>query len=141
MSVKFWPLQLWGPVKGLTFHPEVGGASDALGRDEIAGALAGVVGVVDDPVQLAAGPLVEVEVEGRGDRLEVVLGEVRRLLTLADGVTVVVVADVGTVLQPDDVAERRTLDLALQGEVANLRHGAGVRRQPDNEAWRSWKED
>jgi len=104
----------------LTFHPEVGGAADALGRDEISGALAGVVGVVDDPVQLPAGPLVEVEVEGRRHRLEVVLGEVGRLLALADGVALVVVANVRAVLEPDDVAERGALHLALQGEVSDL---------------------
>jgi hypothetical protein len=68
----------------LTFHPEVRGAADAVWRHQIAGALAGVVGVVDDPVQLGPGPLVHVEVEGRADRLEVVLGKVRRLLPFAE---------------------------------------------------------
>lgn len=120
----------------LTFHPEVGCAADARGGHEVSGALARVVGVVDDAVQLGAGPLVDVEVEGRCHGLEVVLGKVWRLLALADGVPLVVVADVGAVLEPDDVAEWRTLHLTFDGEVSDLGHRSGVWWKSGNE--RRW---
>ena len=126
-------LILIGKYYWLTFHPEVGRAADARGGDEVSGALAGVVGVVDDAVQLGAGPLVDVEVEGRRHRLEIVLGEVWRLLALANGVPLVVVADVGAVLEPDDVAEGRTLDLTFDREVSDLGHRSSVRRQSGDE--------
>ena len=122
----------------LTFDPEVCCTTDAVLGDQISGALAGVVGVVDDPIKLATGPLVEVEVEGWRDRLEVVLGKVWRLFPFADGVPVIVVADVRPVLEPDNVAEGRALHLTLQGEVPNFGHGTGVRWQSYNKAWWSW---
>ena len=44
-----------------------------------------------------------------------------------DSVAVVVVGDGGAVLQPEDVAQRRALDLTLHGELGGLGHGARVR--------------
>ena len=56
-----------------------------------------------------------------------------------DSVAVVVVGDGGAVLQPEDVAQRRALDLTLHGELGGLGHGARVGRQPLDEGWRRCK--
>lgn len=123
----------------LTFDPKVGGAADALGANEVPGGGAGVVGVVDDAVEPPARPVRDVPLEARGDRLEVVLGHVGRHAVAGDGVAVVVVGDGRAVLEPEDVAQRRALHLALHGELGGLGHGARVGRQPLDEGGRRCK--
>ena len=75
----------------LTFDPKVGGAADALRANEVTSGRAGIVGVVDDAVEPPARPVLDVPLEARDDRLEVVLGHVGRHAVAADGLFLAII--------------------------------------------------
>jgi hypothetical protein len=127
----------WG---ALTFDAKKGGALDA-DADLVAGALARVIGVVVDAVQLAAGPLLHVPHERGDDGLEVVGARIGRQHAHLDRVLGAgqPQRDRLPVLEPLDAAHRVALDAARQRDVLRVHQGAVVRRQPLNERRRSCK--
>jgi DNA-binding FrmR family transcriptional regulator len=121
----------------LTFDAKKGGAFDA-GADLVARALARVIGVVVDAVQLAARPLLHVPNERGHDRLEVVGARVWRQRGQLDGV-----ARMGqsqgyrlAVLEPFHTAHRLALDSARQRDVFCVHQSAVVRRKALDKCWR-----
>lgn len=121
----------------LTFDAKKGGALDA-DADLVARALARVIGVVVDAVQLAARPLLHVPHERGDDGLEVVGARVGRQNVHLDRVLRAgqPQRDRLPVLEPLDAAHRVALDAARQRDVLGVHQGTVVRWQAFNE--RRW---
>ena len=90
----------------LTFNSEIGCTTNALIRIQRGqlprSALACVIRIVNDSVQLATRPLVNVEIQRRVSRLEVILGIVWCSLAKVDGVTFVVFVNWHAIFEPND---------------------------------------
>ena len=98
----------------LTFDPEVGRAADAFRSGDVSGTLARVVRVVYDSVQLSSRPAVNVEVQRGKYGLEIILGDIWRLLSVGNGVSLVVPANESPIFEPDNLAKRGAFNLEFK---------------------------
>lgn len=106
------------------------GATVHSRSDAIAAALAGELNVVFGPVQLAIRPSSQIPDQSRLDALEVVRSWIRRVIDVGQ----VVSASFGeihryTILQPRDVAHRRTLHPTHEAHVRRIVDEAVIRDQ------------
>ncbi len=98
----------------LTFDPEVSRAAHTLsldGRHLPRSTLTRVVSIVNNPVQFASWPFVNVKVQDRVDGFEIVFRIIRGTLAKVDGVPLVVFVNWHAIFQPENFAQWRAFDL------------------------------